>query len=100
MCIEAVTSGEAWAALRGRGGESTRCGPSSRETRKRAERHSGRESADRRSGREGGAGDGVNLVVDTIDGLDGDELLELSDRFKQRHTLRGGARLVRPAAGR
>jgi alanyl-tRNA synthetase len=24
-------------------------------------------------------------VVDTVDGLDGDALLELSDRFKQRH---------------
>jgi alanyl-tRNA synthetase len=28
---------------------------------------------------------GVNLVVDTVDGLEGDALLELSDRFKQRH---------------
>jgi len=28
---------------------------------------------------------GVNLVVDAVDGVDADALLELSDRFKQRH---------------
>jgi alanyl-tRNA synthetase len=29
--------------------------------------------------------DGVNVVVQAVDGLSGDALLELSDRFKQRH---------------
>jgi alanyl-tRNA synthetase len=29
--------------------------------------------------------DGVNVVVQAVDGFEGDALLELSDRFKQRH---------------
>jgi len=29
---------------------------------------------------------GVNLIVQTVEGLDGDALLDLSDRFKQRHS--------------
>ena len=29
--------------------------------------------------------DGVNMVVQAVDGYEGDALLELSDRFKQRH---------------
>ena len=28
---------------------------------------------------------GVNVIVQTVEGLDPDELLDLSDRFKQRH---------------
>ena len=28
---------------------------------------------------------GVNLIVQAVDGLDGDALLDLSDRFKQKH---------------
>ncbi len=29
--------------------------------------------------------DGVNVVVQAVEGFEGDALLELSDRFKQRH---------------
>ena len=31
------------------------------------------------------AENGVNLIVQSIEGLDGDALLDLSDRFKQKH---------------
>jgi alanyl-tRNA synthetase len=31
------------------------------------------------------AENGFNLIVQAVDGLDGDALLDLSDRFKQRH---------------
>ena len=27
----------------------------------------------------------MNVIVQAVDGIDADELLELSDRFKQRH---------------
>ena len=32
------------------------------------------------------AENGFNLIVQAVEGLDGDALLDLSDRFKQRHT--------------
>ena len=33
------------------------------------------------------AENGFNLIVQAVEGLDGDALLDLSDRFKQRHAL-------------
>ena len=41
--------------------------------------------------------DGVNVVVQAVDGFEGDALLELSDRIKQRHSPGGGRARVRPA---
>ena len=83
--IEAVTSGEAWAYLRGRSREVDEL---------RAELDSlRREGQQRRPTADGGevleadvrVEGGVNVIVQSVDGLGSDELLDLSDRFKQRH---------------
>ncbi|MSO95261.1 MAG: alanine--tRNA ligase [Thermoleophilia bacterium] len=84
--IEAVTSGEAWALLHGR----------SRELEVlRAELDEVRRELKRKPTQGGGGGDleaevrvesGVSLIVQAVPGLDGDALLDLSDRFKQRHS--------------
>ena len=82
--IEAVTSGEAWAALRGRAGETDVLRAELERVRKELRRRpTAVAAADPEVRVE--AVNGVNLVVDEVDGLDGDALLELSDRFKQRH---------------
>jgi len=84
--IEAVTSGEAWAVLHARSEEADALRAELEETRRELKR--------RPSATAGATADpevrveavnGVNLVVDAVEGLDGDALLELSDRFKQRH---------------
>ena len=83
--IEAVTSGEAWAYLRGRAREAD-------ELRSAVE-SLGRE-AKKRPGVTAAGGDvearvkveaGVNVIVQSVEGLGSEELLDLSDRFKQRH---------------
>ena len=84
--IEAVTSGEAWALLHGRSRELDAVRLELEETRKEL----------KRKPVAGGAGggeveanvrpeNGFNLIVQSVEGLDGDALLDLSDRFKQRH---------------
>jgi alanyl-tRNA synthetase len=84
--IEAVTSGAAWAALHARSEEADALRAELEETRRELRRKPSASAA--------ATGDpevrveavnGVNLVVDAVEGLDGDALLELSDRFKQRH---------------
>jgi alanyl-tRNA synthetase len=89
--IEAVTSGEAWALLHGRSRELDAV---------RAELEAARRELKRKPATGGGAegrsaGDveavvrpenGFNLIVQAVEGLDGDALLDLSDRFKQRHS--------------
>jgi alanyl-tRNA synthetase len=84
--IEAVTSGAAWAALHARSEEADALRAELEETRRELKRKPSASAA--------ATGDpevrveavnGVNLVVDAVEGLDGDALLELSDRFKQRH---------------
>ena len=83
--IEAVSSGEAWAALNARARETDALRSELEEAR--------RELKKRPTGGGGGpvdpepvvaAVDGVNLVVQTVEGFADDALLELSDRFKQR----------------
>ncbi len=83
--IEAVTSGEAWALLHSRSRELDAV---------RAELTETRRELKRKSAQGGGAGEveavvrdhgGVNVIVQSVEGLDGDALLDLSDRFKQRH---------------
>ena len=84
--IEAVTSGEAWALLRERSREADQL---------RAELETVRRDAKRGPGTKPGAADaveaevrveqGVNVIVQSVDGVDSDTLLDLSDRFKQRH---------------
>ncbi len=84
--IEAVTSGEAWALLHGRSRELDALRVELESTRKELKRKPAH-------GDGGGdveavvrAGDGFNLIVQAVEGLDGDALLDLSDRFKQRHS--------------
>jgi alanyl-tRNA synthetase len=85
--IEAVTSGEAWAMLHARSEEADELRAELEETRKELKRKpSATAAADADPEVRVEAVNGVNLVVDAVDGLDGDALLELSDRFKQRHS--------------
>ena len=84
--IEAVTSGAAWAALHARSEEADALRAELEATRRELTRMrsaSTAATADPEVRVE--AVNGVNLVVDAVEGLDGDALLELSDRFKQRH---------------
>jgi len=83
--IEAVTSGEAWALLHGRSRELDAV---------RAELEDVRKELKRKPAQSAGGGEveavvraenGFNLIVQAVDGLGGDALLDLSDRFKQRH---------------
>ncbi len=86
--IEAVTSGEAWALLRERSREAAEL---------RSELETARREAMRRPepSPEPASVDaveaairverGVNVIVQSVDGVDSDALLDLSDRFKQRH---------------
>ena len=82
--VEAVTSGEAWAYLdeRSRAADGLR-----------AELEALRKDAKKRPAAAASSApdaevrveNGVNVIVQTVEGLDADELLDLSDRFKQRH---------------
>ncbi len=83
--IEAVTSGAAWALLHGHSRELGAV---------RAELDEVRKELKRKPVQGGGGGDveaavraesGFNLIVQAVEGLSGDALLDLSDRFKQRH---------------
>ena len=85
--IEAVTSGEAWALLHGRSRELDAVRAELEETRKELKR--------KPAAGVGAAGEveavvraenGFNLIVQAVEGLDEDALLDLSDRFKQRHS--------------
>jgi alanyl-tRNA synthetase len=84
--IEAVTSGEAYALLRSRSRELDEVRAEIEQLRKDLKK--------RQAAGDGGATEveavvraegGVNLIVQAVDGLDGDALLDLSDRFKQKH---------------
>jgi alanyl-tRNA synthetase len=84
--IEAVTSGEAWALLHGRARELDAVRAELEETRRELKRKP-------TAGDGGGDVDavvraekGLNLIVQSVEGIGGDALLDLSDRFKQRHS--------------
>jgi alanyl-tRNA synthetase len=83
--IEAVTSGEAWASLRARADEAEALRVELEAARKELKRKPAAKAQTADPDVNVEAVDGVNLVVEAVDGLDGDELLELSDRFKQRY---------------
>ena len=85
--IEAVTSGEAWAALRARAGEVEALRTELEEVRRELKRKPVA-TAGAVTDPEAvvSAVDGVNVVVQAVEGFDGDALLDLSDRFKQRHS--------------
>jgi alanyl-tRNA synthetase len=82
--IEAVTSGEAWAYLEERSREADEL---------RAELETVRREAKKRPiaaavsapDAEVRVESGVNVIVQSVEGFDADALLDLSDRFKQRH---------------
>ena len=82
--IEAVTSGAAWALLdeRARELDTLRAELETlRKAPKAAAPTARAEVPDPEVRTEGG----VNVIVQPLDGLDADQLLELSDRYKQRH---------------
>jgi alanyl-tRNA synthetase len=83
--IEAVTSGDAWAFLRERAREVDELRVELDAARKEAKERPAvapEEDVDAAVRVEGG----VNVIVQSVDGLDSDGLLDLSDRFKQRHS--------------
>jgi alanyl-tRNA synthetase len=82
--IEAVTSGAAWAVLDERARELMALRSevdALRKTPKQAAPEVRSAVPDPEVRAEGG----VNVIVQPVDGLDADELLELSDRYKQKH---------------
>ena len=82
--VEAVTSGAAWAILdeRARELESLR---GEVERLRKAPRAAATETRAEIPEPDVRAEGGVNVIVQPIDGLDADALLELSDRYKQKH---------------
>jgi alanyl-tRNA synthetase len=83
--IEAVTSGEAYALLHARAKEADELRGQLDELRKEAKRKP--QAAAPQAEIEAAVEPigGVNVVVQVVAGLDGDALLDLSDRFKSKH---------------
>jgi len=84
--IEAVTSGAAWAVLDERSRELAGL-RGELESLRRGARSPAPASATRSLAPEPEVRveSGVNVIIQLLDGLDADELLELSDRYKQKH---------------
>ncbi len=82
--IEAVTAGEGWAFLHGRSRELDDVLSELDEARREAKRKPRDEPARVEVEPELEVVDGVNVIVQWVEGLDADALLDLSDRFKQR----------------
>jgi alanyl-tRNA synthetase len=82
--IEAVTSGEAYAYLHARSHELDEVRAEIEQLRRDLRRRAPTVAAEVVEARIRVEG-GVNVIVQTVDGLDADALLELSDRFKQKH---------------
>ena len=84
--IEAVTSGEAWALLHASARELDVLRGEiellRKELKKRPTAGAPSEDVEAKVRQESG----VNVIVQEIEGLDADALLDLSDRFKQRHS--------------
>jgi alanyl-tRNA synthetase len=83
--IEAVTSGDAWAYLDERSRELDELRAELIELRKEAKKRPAAAVAVEEPDAEVRLENGVHVIVQTVDGLGSDELLDLSDRFKQRH---------------
>jgi alanyl-tRNA synthetase len=83
--IEAVTSGEAWALLHARAADAEALRSELEVVRKERKRKPEGSTVVADPEANVVAVDGVNVVVQAVDGYAGDALLELSDRFKQRH---------------
>jgi alanyl-tRNA synthetase len=84
--IEAVTSGDAWAYLDERSRELELLREELQSVRKEAKKRPAAAAAPAASpDADVRSESGVNVIVQSVDGLDADALLDLSDRFKQRH---------------
>jgi alanyl-tRNA synthetase len=84
--IEAVTSGEAYALLHERAREAAELRAELERVRKEAKkRPAGDAGASPDVAAEVTSAGGVNVIVQAVEGLDAEGLLDLSDRFKQRH---------------
>jgi alanyl-tRNA synthetase len=84
--IEAVTSGDAWAYLDERAREADELRQSIEELRKEAKKRPAAAAAPASTPEpEVSVENGVNVIVQSVEGLDADALLDLSDRFKQGH---------------
>ncbi len=83
--IEALTSGDAWALLDSRSKELEELRVELERVRKDAKRQPAPETTRADATADVRLEAGVNVIVQTVEGLDADELLDLSDRFKQRH---------------
>jgi alanyl-tRNA synthetase len=81
--IEAVTSGEAFALLAARANELDELRAEVERLRKEAQR--ARPAVSEIPEPDVKNVNGVNVIAETVAGMDADSLLELSDRFKQRH---------------
>jgi alanyl-tRNA synthetase len=81
--IEAVTAGEAWAQLHGRARELEQVRAELEQVRREAKRP---KAAEQRVDVEPEVEtvNGVNVIAQSVEGLDAQALLDLSDRFKQR----------------
>ncbi|HXF97429.1 MAG TPA: alanine--tRNA ligase [Gaiellaceae bacterium] len=83
--IEAVTSGAAWAYLRERAREAEELRAQLADARRRAKAKPAAPLAEAVPEPEVRVEGGVSVIVHSVEGLDPDALLALSDRFKQRH---------------
>jgi alanyl-tRNA synthetase len=83
--IEAITSGDAWAYLRERSRELDELRVELEAAHKEAKKRPASPVTDEEVAADVRVENGVNVIVQSVDGLDSDGLLDLSDRFKQRH---------------
>jgi alanyl-tRNA synthetase len=85
--IEAVTAGEAYALLHERAREAAELRDELERLRREAKRRPAAAESETREDvpAEVRSEGGVNVIVQSVDGLDADALLDLSDRYKQRH---------------
>jgi alanyl-tRNA synthetase len=83
--IEALTSGDAWAYLDERSRELDVLRAELQELRKDAKRKPTARAAVAEPDADVRVENGVHVIVQSVEGLGSDELLDLSDRFKQRH---------------
>ena len=83
--IEAVTSGEAYAYLHARAREAEDLRGELEQARKELKRKPAAQPKGEAVEAQVRVEGGVSVIVQSVDGLDADALLDLSDRFKQRH---------------
>src|SRR6185369_4034874 len=83
--IEAVTAGEAWSVLHGRARELDAVRAELEQARREAKKPKAAAAAPKLDVEpQVETVNGVNVIAQSVDGLDAQALLDLSDRFKQR----------------